>query len=1320
MRAFLGLLLIAPTLVVAQRPTRQHTPVQAPAQPVRPMVERAGVPAGFEAARAATLESPTAEKDLPPWWAKATFDESRQNLPLIREYRALSKGTTAFTAHLGDQQWKPLTDRELKALPGLGEPGSEAVIHTYFGQSRKVPMAFIEIEPYRRNQASGRVERLEQYRLSIVEEHGMPKAERAADYPPHSKLASGEWFRFTVPTTGVYELTYDFLQQLGVEVGNLASDQINIYGNHAGMLPFANSPGLPTDLLINAIRVEDGGDGRFDPGDRILFYATGAQRWELDQSGQRFNHVKNVYSDSASYFVGIGVDAPERIMPAQLSDGPANEQVTVFNDRQVINNDGVNVLKSGRVRFSEVFDQVTTHNYSFNLPNLHTPDTVWLQVNVLGRSMGQASSFTVQAGGTTNTINVPTVSTGETAPFGHYLSSLFGLTPSSSSLPISVTFNKYDPITSVGYMDYLEVNARRQLRMVGDQLEFRDLRSVGPGRVAEFRLEQAAAVQHIWEVTDPTGVREVEADLEGSTKRFTMATDSLRSFIAFKDNNLLKPVAIGPVPHQDLHATALPTDLIIVVPAEFLQEAERLAQRRAEEGLVVALVTTQQVYNEFSSGQRDATAIKRYMKMLFDRAGDDQELIPRYLLLFGDGSYDNIGQQRSNQNWVPTYQSLNSWSLTNSYTSDDYFVILADNRGEAVNDPIDMGVGRLPVSSVTQAREVVDKLLNYDRQGLQDAAATSCEAGGDGGAADWRTTAVFCSDDRDGNGFDGIVHMRNSDILARRLENESPQFNQDKIYMDAYTQYSTPGGQRYPDASRDLRDRVQKGALLVNYVGHGGEVGWAHERFLTNNTILGWTNFDRLPLFMTATCEFSRWDDPGRTSAGEYVLLNPNGGGIGLMTTTRLAFSSSNQYLAMKFFDWAFLEQDTLGRTMRMGDVYRYTKVAATPVSPQGSPNHRNFSLLGDPSMRLAIPRNEVRITAITDTSGIPIDTVKALSNVRIRGEVLGPDGQLLSDFDGTAITTVYDKAVRVHSLMNDLSPSPNGNEEFSFDLRKNVVYRGRSTVSGGKFEFTFVVPRDIDYRVGPGRVSVYAESAEANAIGYDNTVLIGGTDPHAATDDQGPTIELYMNDESFVNGGATDETPLIFAKLFDESGINTLGSSIGHDLTAVLDANSADAIVLNDWYEADKDTYKSGQVRYRLNNLEEGRHTLDLKAWDVYNNSSTKSIDFLVAPSAQLALEHVLNYPNPFTTHTEFFFEHNRPCTTLDCQVQVFTIAGRLVKTINRQLNCNGFRSEPLPWDGLDDHGDRIGRGVYVYRLSITTPTGESAEKLEKLVILR
>ncbi|MFN9326279.1 MAG: C25 family cysteine peptidase, partial [Flavobacteriales bacterium] len=381
----------------------------------------------------------------------------------------------------------------------------------------------------------------------------------------------------------------------------------------------------------------------------------------------------------------------------------------------------------------------------------------------------------------------------------------------------------------------------------------------------------------------------------------------------------------------------------------------------------------QQIYNEFSSGSRDATAIKRYMRMLYDRAGADPGLMPRYLLLFGDGSFNNLSWNSTNQNFIPSYQTENSLDPGRSYTSDDYFGLLDTNESEIPGDLVDIGIGRIPVSSQQMAGEMVAKLMAYDQLQLLSTGSSNCTSSGDGGIADWRGHVLFVSDDQEGDGFEGIIHMDQSDFLARRVESEHPRFNVDKIYMDAYQQVSTPGGERYPQSQTELRDKVQKGCLLVNYIGHGGEVGWAHERLLDNGTILGWTNKERAPLFMTATCEFTRWDDPGRTSAGEYVMLNPNGGGIGLMTTTRLAYSGQNFDLGRDFYDHVFDETDEQGRPQTLGDIYRKTKVDMSTAYPTFT-NHRNFALIGDPSMRLAMPRLTARLTAITDQLGFRFD----------------------------------------------------------------------------------------------------------------------------------------------------------------------------------------------------------------------------------------------------------------------------------------------------------------------------------------------------------
>jgi len=1245
-------------------------------------------------------------------------DLERGGLPVHVEVLPLNGGSRIAGARIADAEYQEVSQAEVSAWPSLAVMGSEPDVHAQVRLLRKRPFLLLSVVPFRRNPATGGIERLMRYRYEWVEAPASNMGSRKMDYPDHSLLETGDWYRMTLAKDGVYRVTYDFLNSLGVNASGLNSDRINVYGNNNGLLPFVNNVPVPTDLKAHAIEMVDGGDGVFGPGDYLLFHASGSLRWTLN--GSLFTHTKHVYADSASYFIGIDVEPPVRIASITSATDAPTQTVTRFNDRQVIDRDLVNLIKSGRTWFGEAYDLVTTYTYGFDVPNLAADVPVTLEVCVAARTYSSGtvqntSTFSLAStNGFTGTLPVTSITNSPTGAVAREACQTYSWSTAGNNLPITATFNKFDPVTSVGWMNYLRLNCVRELRMSGDQMQFRSLASAGPGEVSEFVIDQAPQVQRIWDITDPTSPMAVQYTTAGNQKTFRLPTESIREFIALRDANYLTPTGIGRVPNQDLHATALPTDLVIVSHPLFLSQAQRLADRRMSEGLTVRVVTPQQVFNEFSGGLRDATAIKRYMRMLYDRAGDDApELLPRYLLLFGDGSYNNISLSASNQNFIPSYQTADAIDFSRSYTSDDYFGLLDENEGEGTGDLVDIGVGRIIAHSAEQARQVVDKILGYDALRGIPTTGGSCGNDGDGGIADWRTHVLFVSDDQTGDGFEGVIHMDQSDSLARRVDREYPTLNVDKIYLDAYQQIATPGGQRYPQATIELRDKVQKGALVVNYIGHGGEVGWAHERLLDNTTILEWSNKDRLPIFMTATCEFSRWDDPGRTSAGEFVLLNPSGGGVSLMTTTRLAYSSQNFRLANFYYDHIFQPEDELGRDARTGDAFLYTKRDIATAQPTLR-NHRNFSLLGDPSMRLAMPRKSIQITALTDTLGQQVDTLKALSVVRISGFVDDGNGQPMQDFNGIVVPIVYDKQTAQNTLAND------GGGPFTFKVRKNVIYRGRATVTSGSFSFTFVVPKDINYQFGKGRVACYAESLSDNASGHDNDPIVGGTATDVPLDNDGPRIEVYLNDEQFVRGGITNETPLLFSKIFDENGINTVGSSIGHDLLATLDENTEQAIVLNDLYESDVDTYKSGQVRYRFGKLADGPHTLTVKAWDTHNNSSEKSTEFVVAASAELALAHVLNYPNPFTTRTDFYFEHNRPCNTLEAQVQVFTVSGRLVKTLNRRLTCDGFRTEPMTWDGRDDFGDNLGRGVYVYRLSVAAPDGAKAEQFEKLVILR
>ena len=620
-----------------------------------------------------------------------------------------------------------------------------------------------------------------------------------------------------------------------------------------------------------------------------------------------------------------------------------------------------------------------------------------------------------------------------------------------------------------------------------------------------------------------------------------------------------------------------------------------------------------------------------------------------------------------------------------------------------------LGIGRLPVKTAEEAKRVVDKIAAYlIKPRIEDNTVGYCTNGSSVSSGDWKNIICFVADDEDQN-----LHLRNADFIANAVDTLYPDYNIEKIFIDAYKQQSGAGGKRYPDAKNAINQRVNRGALLVNYTGHGGETGWTEERILEIVDVDSWTNFDRLPLFVTATCEFSRFDDPGRTSAGEEVILHGAGGGIGLLTTTRLVYANYNQTLNENFFDFVFLKDTLSGKYLRVGDICRLTKNASATTQ---AVNHRNFTLLGDPAIRLNYPENKVITltlngTAITNST----DTVSALSKITVTGMLADGAGNKLSNFNGIVYPTVYDKESVSLTLANDPQSLVTG-----LKSRKSIIYRGKVSVVNGEFSFSFVVPKDINYQFGPGRFSYYAITDGTDGHGSNEQFIVGGTNPNAPKDEEGPTIQLYMNDEKFISGSITDEDPDLLGILFDENGINTVGNGIGHDLVAILDENTEKAINLNDYYQSDLNSYQKGMVRYPFYSLSDGKHTLSLKVWDVYNNSNTAVTEFVVASSSRLALDKVLNYPNPFTTHTRFMFEHNKPCDNLDVNIQIFTVSGKLIKTLETMVKCEGYRSEDITWDGKDDFGDNIGKGVYVYRLKVTAPDGTWADKFEKLVVLR
>ncbi|SHJ84564.1 Por secretion system C-terminal sorting domain-containing protein [Hymenobacter daecheongensis DSM 21074] len=1211
------------------------------------------------------------------------------------------------------------------------------------GTEKRQPITLAAILSVRRNPQSGQPEKLIsfEYAYTLAASGTAQRGTQSRSHAPASVLKQGDWFKIGVPQSGMYKLDKNALKALGVDVQGLDPRRLRLYGNAMGTLPQLNSTYRPDDLVENAVFVAGENDGSFDDSDYLLFYARGPHTWSADASRRLFQHTLNVYTDTAYYFVTVGSTPGRRIAPAPAPTAAPTAVISQYTYRDFYNRDLINLIKSGRQWLGEGFGSTSTaREFGFAIPNL-VPGAA-LQVTsytAASTAPNTFSRFTVAVNGTpigTQTISgpdpinkYPEAANGDLSTFSYTVPA-----NAPADIKVGLSFSGGPDPAAQGWLDYLEVNALRQLRMMGNQFEFRSFDNIAPRATSQFAL--AAPGTTVWDVTNPRRPRAQALDAAGN---FAATTDTLREFVAFTGSSFATPVNFGRVGNQNLHALNLDgrLDMMVVTHPIFFQEAERLAAyRRRHDGLDVRVVTTTQVYNEFSSGGQDVTAIRDLMKLVYDRAPANKTV---FLLLFGDASYDfksdrtnNADQlpawwksrspfngDKINQNFVPTYQSRESFapafgrsnsnpvSAGPSYNSDDYFALLDDDEGfwsengGGLTEFIDIGVGRLPVrtprdqpGSTAQAALVVNKLIAYDQPAAY---------------GKWRNRITFVADDGDYN-----YHVNTStDPPADQLTQQHPEFNAHKVYLDLYPQLVAAGGQRSPDCNRAIDESIEQGSLIVQYSGHGGPKGWADEQILNNSSVLKLTNRDRLTFMLTATCDFSTYDNPEFDSAGEQVLTDIEGGAVGLLTTTRLAFTggSYNDGIVRAFYEGMFTPVNN--KVPRMGDIMLHTKNdrSITPIE------NRNFTLLGDPSMRLAYPEQEVTLDSINGKliTATHIDTLKALATVTMSGKVRS-GGVLNSRFSGKAQLTIYEKPATVMTL---------GNEDPSIpvSVQENVIYAGQATVRNGQYRLRFVVPKDINYSLGLGKVSLYASDSVSRLDAHGaRAVPVGGANSLAVLDTIAPNIRLFMDDTTFVFGGLTHTTTTLLARLKDQSGINTAGSGIGHEITATLDNDPRQLTVLNDFYTANVDSYQQGEVKYKFKDLTTGPHLLRLKAWDTFNNSAEKEIEFIAAKDEKLALQHVLNYPNPFSTTTTFHFDHNRANAgdELDVQVQIFTISGRLVRTLRTSATASNPHFKDLTWNGRDEFDDQLARGVYVYRVSVKSQqTGTMASKFEKLVIL-
>lgn len=1209
------------------------------------------------------------------------YTDVNTGLPLFTHSINISSIDSKILAEFTNTVYEPFEIKEQQYLTGLGFDKTEIEIQSMTSVSKKRPAGIVNFIPIRLNQLTNQYEKLVSFKLTldIDQQAGVLKSSNR-DYAENSVLNSGVWYKIRIQQSGIYKISYSDLESYGINPGSIDPRNIKLFGNAGGMLPEPNDKYRHDDLQENAIQILGEEDGSFDPSDYILFYGQSPHQWQ-NVLGFFTYHI-NLYEDFGFYYLHISTEDGKRIEIESSSTAIPNHFLSQYNNYQVVEDDEVNLILSGKRWYGDVFGEITNRSYQFVFPNIITSEDVVIKTEIANRSFINEKMALRVNDELNDTIILTSVNPNSTK-FAQKKKKTVTYTPNGPEINIDL---EYLPSTesSAAWLDYIMVNAISSLNFSNEQLMFRELSSIVEGGITEFKVTNANPQLKVWDVTNPINPRIMESELSATELFFTVSTDSLREFIAFDGSQYLSAEFQGEVANQNLHGEG-PFDMVIVTHPLFIEQANHLAGiHEAKDGFVIKITTPEEIYNEFSSGKQDPSAIRDYLKMLYDKYELEE---PRFLLLFGDGSFDPKDRLDNNTNLIPTFQTAESWISASSYVIDDYFGYLDDNEGNDAIGVLDIGIGRFPVKTVEEADDVIDKIERYISKGEPQ-------------FGEWRTRVCMIADDEDGN-----LHMEQADSLANGAGFIPKDYNQNKIYLDAYPQVRTPMGHRYPAVTEAINEQIEEGVLIVNYVGHGGKSGWAHERILQTSDIQKWDNHNKLPVFITATCEFSRFDEPELLTGGEMVLLNPNGGGIALFTTTRLAYSQSNFSLNQRLYTSAFVRID--GEMPYLGDLIRLSK-------PPGQLTTRNFVLLGDPALRMAYPELKANTTKVlVNDQQVSADTIHALDKLSVSGEIVDEMGNRIENFNGWIIPALYDKPTIYTTFGNDNQSYP-----VEFTNQDKIIWQGKASVTNGVFSFDFIVSKDIASSFGLGKISYYAYSETTDAFGYYNSFTIGGFNENAEIDTEGPELELYMNDLSFVSGDQTIANPVMLAFLKDLHGINTSENGIGHDITAVLDNDNANIINLNDYYEPNVDSYKEGKIEYPFYNLPDGKHTLTLKAWDSYNNSSTKTIEFVINRNAALNINKVYNFPNPFKNKTTFTFDHTRPGDKLDIKLDIYDLAGRLVQTYTNQVTTE-FTSLPfLSWDGTDLNGSRLSTGVYIYTLQLTDSSGNVAIKQQKLIL--
>ena len=1092
-------------------------------------------------------------------------------------------------------------------------------------------------------------------------------------YADQSVLAEGKWVKIRVSETGVCRMSFSELQNAG-----LNPQQLRVFGYGGAQLAQDFTKKKIDDLPQVPV---------FVGSDYVLFYVRANISWTY--TGTRFAHTRNTYSDYGYYL--LTDNAGSLLSPAE---GDAIEgvptDVTQYLDYQVHDYDSLNLVDrsgvsgGGRSFYGEQFNVNQRRTFTFNTPNAieGEPSSVYAEV---AASAAVNSSFYATLNGTdgksTSIKSIP----------DHYTMACTGTFNFQSAAEktrqqIQLTF-QCNQSGSLGWLNFIELTTPTALTMSGSWLPIRTNVNYRTAIPVRFHLSGADANTQIWDVTDLSAIRRMPASLNGSELTWVgTQKDGVHEYVAVRTNGneFVNAQIVGEIKNQNLHALKN-IDYIIICPEGYEAVSTDLAKaHETKEAITWAVVTDRQVYNEFSSGTPDATAYRWLMKMLYDRADGNGIAKPRWLLLMGHGTYDNRKLlPNSGEALLLTYQAKNSENEVNAYATDDYFGFLDDNEGDSdTQGRMDIGVGRLPVGSVDEARMTIDKLITYIRNEH---------------TGKWKNQMIFLADD----GEHG-THTETAEGSSERARLKNPDFIVNKIYLDAYPQEVNASGESYPLAKNRLVNLLKNGALFFGYSGHGGYNSITNEGILNQKDIESMTNKNQA-FWLFATCSFAKCD-AGRRSSAESAVLNPNGGAIGVLAATRTVYATPNTELYRSVTDTLFGHKNVFNYNTTLGEAVSIGK------NRLGSDmNKMSYVLLGDPAMRLNFPTDYYVQTTTK------IDTLNALSVQKVEGQIIDEDKTIVTGFNGKVDITIYDKMQVIKTRDND--DTSGEAKELSYNDYPNTIFSGSTEVKDGKLQYTFMVPKDIRYNYGNGRIVYYAlskdETETMEAIGHFENFIIGGTGSILSADTTGPQMTIYLNTKSFKDGDKTYATPRFFADLYDENGINTAGAGIGHDLMMIIDDDPKQIYTLNEYFTAANNSYQAGQVSYMMGGLTNGPHNLTFRAWDLLNNSTTQSLNFVVEGGLDPSITSVTTYPNPVDHQSivNIVVDYNQPDELLQTEMYLYNLSGQMVYKHTQgnpdamSINIGSLGLQP---------------GVYVYTVKIKSAFSRFSAMSGKIIVTK